>query len=200
MANTKKQTLRKMLLEKRSELDAELRRIMDTRVRDGVQKSPEWAKAQLVLTYLSVGDEVGTRMLIKAALEAGKTVALPRVVAGAEVPTMAWYRIDAFEEISQAGYLEKSSFGILEPPADEARLVDVPAEVVALGGEAVLALVPGLAFDQAGYRIGYGGGFYDVFLKDFGGVSLGLCRRAFYLSELPFVGENDVPVTRVVVG
>ena len=81
-----KQSFRKVLKEKRAALDPELRRIMDGRIRDAVLKSEEWKKARIILTYLSTGDEVGTRMLIKAALEAGKMVALPRVVPGPERP------------------------------------------------------------------------------------------------------------------
>lgn len=192
-----KTALRNLLKERRSQLDPELRRIMDTRIRDGVLKSEEWAAARVVLTYLSIGDEVGTRMLIKAALEAGKMVALPRVVGPQQ---MTWYLVESMEEITTPGVLEKSSFGIEEPRADESR--QVPAAVISgtRPSETVVALVPGLAFDARGYRIGYGGGYFDTFLREFTGVSLGLCRRAFYLSELPGIEAHDMPVTRVVVG
>lgn len=185
-----KQSFRKMLKERRAALDSNLRRIQDGRIRDAVLKSDEWRQAKTVFSYLGVGDEVPTRELIAKALAAGKTVALPRVVPG-EARQMAWYRV---EDAAEPDAFERSSFGVPEPPADEARRV-VPG-----GGDGELALVPGLAFDAAGYRIGYGGGYYDVFLSGFAGVSLGLCRRAFYVSDLPFRDEHDVPVTRVVVG
>ena len=192
-----KQSFREVLKEKRATLDPELRRIMDNRIREGVLKSEEWKKARIILTYLSTGDEVGTRMLIKAALEAGKMVALPRVTGPRQ---MEWYAIASMEELTTPGVLEKSSFGIEEPRPDER--VRVPEAAISGTGlpGMVVALVPGLAFDAAGYRIGYGGGYYDAFLAGFTGISLGLCRRAFYLTELPFRDEHDVPVTRVVVG
>ena len=193
------QSFRKVLKEKRAALDPELRRIMDGRIRDAVLKSEEWKKARIILTYLSTGDEVGTRMLIKAALEAGKMVALPRVVPGPE-RRMEWYAIASMEELTTPGLLEKSSFGIEEPrPNERLRVPEAAITGTGLPGM-VVALVPGLAFDAAGYRIGYGGGYYDVFLSEFTGISLGLCRRAFYLTELPFRDEHDLPVTRVVVG
>lgn len=192
-----KEDFRKMLKERRAALDPELRRIMDNNIRETVLKSDEWKRARFVLTYLSVGDEVGTRMLIKAGLEAGKLVAIPRVTG---LRQMEWYALASMAELTTPGVLEKSSFGIDEPRVDEKRRV--PDEAITGTGMPgmVLALVPGFAFDARGYRIGYGGGFYDTFLETFTGVSLGLCRRAFYLSELPFLDEHDLPVTRVVVG
>ena len=103
---------------------------------------------------------------------------------------MEWYAIDGFEN------LEASAFGVEEPAADPARRIPVP------GGEGALAvaLVPGFAFDASGYRIGYGGGFYDVFLPTFGGVSLGLCRKA-QLSDVPVPRDgHDVAVDEVIAG
>ena len=194
---TDKQTYRNRVKERRTALDPELRRIMDANIREAVLKSEEWKRARIVLTYLSVGDEVGTRMLIKAGLEAHKMVAIPRVVGPQQ---MEWFALQSMDELTTRGVLEKSTFGIEEPRENEARRVPQ----VALTSNAllglVLALVPGLVFDARGYRLGYGGGYYDAFLKDFTGTSFGLCRRAFYLTELPFLDEHDVPVNRVIVG
>lgn len=61
-----------------------------------------------------------------------------------------------------------------------------------------LALVPGLAFDAVGFRLGYGGGFYDTFLADFPGTTVGLCRTC-QLSAVPLPrGPYDLPVGLVV--
>ena len=194
---TDKQTYRELVKARRAALDPELRRIMDGNIRDAVLKSEEWKRARIVLTYLSTGDEVGTRMLIKAGLEAKKMVAIPRVTGPQK---MEWYAIGSMDELTTRGVLEKSSFGIEEPRVNEGRRVpDVALTGNALPG-LVLALVPGLVFDVQGYRLGYGGGYFDAFLKDFTGTSFGLCRRAFYLTELPFLDAHDLPVTRVIVG
>jgi 5-formyltetrahydrofolate cyclo-ligase len=61
--------------------------------------------------------------------------------------------------------------------------------------------VPALAFDELGYRLGYGGGFYDVFLADFPGISIGLGRQAQMMDDFSACGVReacDVPVDLVV--
>ena len=191
-----KQSFRDMLKERRAALDPNLRNIMDGRIRSAVLQSQEWRQAKAVFAYLDFGDEVPTRGLIEKALAAGKLVLLPRVVPGPE-RQLAWYWV---KDAAEPDGFERSAFGVPEPPDDPKRLVDVAAICAGAGEGGALALVPGLAFDAAGYRIGYGGGYYDVFLRGFAGVSLGLCRRAFYVTELPFRDEHDVPVTRVITG
>ena len=135
---------------------------------------PEWEAAPVVLAYLSVREEIDTRGLVRAAWDAGKAVAAPRV---AGPRTLAWYRLEPGDA------LEMSRMGIEEPPASDARLVEV--------GElppTALALVPALAFDERGYRLGYGGGFYDAFLARFPGVSVGLARQAALVPSLGALG------------
>lgn len=127
----------------------------------------------------------GEMRAVDLAKELGaKVVALPRVVPGTRA--MRWFSVDSLEG------LERSPFGVEEPPADAAREV-FPA-VLPLA----LALVPGLAFDAAGFRLGYGGGFYDTFLADFPGTTVGLCRTC-QLSAVPLPrGPYDLPVGLVV--
>ncbi|MBR3258362.1 MAG: hypothetical protein IKF96_05165, partial [Eggerthellaceae bacterium] len=115
-----KQAYRNLVKERRAALDPELRRIMDANIREAVLKSEEWKRARVVLTYLSVGDEVGTRMLIKAGLEAHTMVAIPRVVGPQK---MEWYALQSMDELTTRGVLEKSKFGIEEPRVNEARRV-----------------------------------------------------------------------------
>lgn len=148
---------------------------IDAAVAARVRKTPEWEAAPIVLAYLSVREEVDTRGLVRAAWDAGKAVAAPRVTGPR---ALAWYRVEPRDA------LEVSRMGIEEPPASDARLVEV--------GElppTALALVPALAFDERGYRLGYGGGFYDAFLARFPGVSVGLARRA---TLVPSLGTFDV--------
>lgn len=182
-----KQTLRTQLLAARRGLGPSMRAQTDAGVRDRVLALPEWQAAPVVLAYLSVREEVDTRTLVAAALAAGKVVAAPRVTGPRE---LAWYAIEPGEEF------ERSRMGIDEPYPCEERLVDVAA----LGSDA-LALVPGLTFDVHGYRLGYGGGFYDAFLRGFGGVSVGLAREASLVESLDALGvleTHDRPVDIVV--
>jgi 5-formyltetrahydrofolate cyclo-ligase len=60
-----------------------------------------------------------------------------------------------------------------------------------------LALVPGLAFDRHGWRLGYGGGYFDRFLKDFQGISAGVVFQALLLDEVPHT-PLDVPMRWIV--
>lgn len=123
---------------------------------------PAWREARSILTYLSMGSEVRTYALIHLAWEQGKLVALPHV--SPKGYELHWYHVDHLDD------LERSSFGVLEPPADPIRELSLSQA----GGDA-LAVVPGLLFDRAGMRLGYGGGCYDRFLAGFSGVSCGVC-------------------------
>ena len=109
-------------------------RAIDAAIAGNVAGLPEFAEADGVFTYLSFGAEVDTRILIECAWTVGKAVALPRVVPGTR--QMRWYAVDSLD------CLERSSFGVEEPPADPAR------EVTPRDFHTPVALVPGLAFDR----------------------------------------------------
>ncbi len=173
-----KKQLRTQLLALRRGLSPSVRAEVDTRIADAVTATEEWREAPAILTYLSVRDEVDTRELVRLAREDGKAVAAPRVTGPR---SLAWYRVEAGDE------LEVSAMGIEEPAARGERRVD-PACL----GERSVALVPGLAFDEMGYRLGYGGGFYDTFLGRFRGVSIGLCRDAALMPSLADMGALEV--------
>ncbi len=88
----------------------------------------------------------------------------------------------------QVGRLTIHPFGMAEPSAD---LPVIPPK------EIRLALVPGLAFNRSGWRLGYGGGYYDRFLKGFHGVSAGVVFQALLLEEVPHA-LLDVPMHWVI--
>lgn len=172
-----KKQLRTQLLALRRGLGPSVRAKVDARIAAAVAATEEWREAPAILTYLSVRDEVDTRVLVRLAWEAGKVVVAPRVTGSR---SLAWYRVEVGDE------LEVSAMGIEEPEARGERRVD-PARL----GERSIALVPGLAFDEMGYRLGYGGGFYDAFLERFKGVSIGLCRDAALMPSLSDMGALE---------
>lgn len=147
----------------------------------------EWGRSDVVYAYLSLKDEVDTRALVSDALRTGKRVALPRCTSTPR--ELAWHYVSSLDG------LVPSRFGILEP--DPALHELAPST----GAAHALALVPGLTFDDEGFRLGYGGGYYDGFLSRFEGVSVGLCRSSLRVESLAGMGclePHDVPVDLVV--
>lgn len=168
----------------REELSVGERGAIDEAIAHNVAALPAFAGADAVFAYLSFGAEVDTRGLIEGAWEAGKTVCLPRVVPGTR--EMRWRIADSLDG------LVLSSFGVEEPPDDPSQEVR-PADFAH-----PVALVPGLAFDRAGFRLGYGGGFYDTFLPAFPGASIGLARTCQLVERLAVRDAHDAPVDVVV--
>ena len=182
-----KRELRAQLKAQRAALAPKERASIDAKIAEQVRALPQWVDAEVVCAYASFADEVDTWGLIESAWASGKTVVLPRVVEGTRL--MRWFIVNSRDE------LVRSAWGIEEPAIREEREVDVQA----LSRERpTVALVPGLAFDARGYRLGYGGGFYDCFLNGFGGLSLGLVRSAFFFDMLTVLEPHDLAVDAVV--
>ena len=113
---------------------------------------PGYVDAQTVLCYVDIRDEVRTRPLLKAALDAGKRVVIPYCVAG---DRLELFRMESFDELA-AG-----TFGILEPADAWRDREDRRVEAAELD----LIVVPGVAFDRRGGRIGHGKGYFDRLLE-----------------------------------
>ena len=107
--------------------------------------SEAYRQAKTIYGYLPYNQEVRTEPILLQALKDGKKVAVPKVYGD----TMRFIYLEDMNGI------EKGYAGIPEPVADEPVAAD----------ETALVLMPGLAFDPQGHRIGYGGGFYDRFLE-----------------------------------
>ena len=173
----RKKELRGRFRAVRKELGEDARATIDAGIEANLVALPEFAETDVLLAYLDFGPEVRTRGIIQAAWDAGKVVALPWCVPGTH--EMRWFKVTSFDD------LVRSSLGMDEPaPVDE-------NEQQLRTGERMLALVPGLTFDAAGRRMGYGGGFYDTFLAKFDGVSVGLCREAQFSEDLAAEGVID---------
>lgn len=177
-SSREKKILRRALLARRREEAAALHPL-DARIRDHVLASDAWRRADTVFCYVSVGWEISTGELLTAALAAGKRLCVPRCL-----PDGVMYAC----LLPDLSALRPGPLGIPEP--GEA-LPRVPPEEIGL------ALVPGVAFDRSGYRLGRGGGYYDRFLPGLRGVRAGLCYGAFLLPVLPRTAF-DVPTDCIV--
>jgi 5-formyltetrahydrofolate cyclo-ligase len=140
----------------------------------------ELERAHTVLAFASMRNEVRTQAAMQTAWAAGKRVALPRVV-GDEL------QLHLFDSET---LLVEGAFSVPEPPDTAARIQ--PEEVD-------LALVPALAVDPRGYRIGYGGGYYDKLIPRLGHAHTCAVAYDFQLisevPELPFDVAVDLIVT-----
>lgn len=149
----------------------------DRQIAAHVLALPEFQAAQRVFAYYSMPPEPDTHAVITAALRQGKTVALP-VTEGEGV--MHFARLDAA--------LSAGHYGIPEPDTAAPHMTPEPGDVM---------LVPAMAFDRAGYRLGRGGGYYDRYLAETVCCTIGLTRTAFFYEALPRAW-NDLPVSIVV--
>jgi 5-formyltetrahydrofolate cyclo-ligase len=176
-----KKKLRAQMKNLRSEFSAEERQNMNNNILQNILSLDEYKKADTLLSYVSLRNEVDTFCLIKSALASGKKVAVPRCVDGEHI--IHFYYINSIDE------LQVGSYGILEPAPDEKKMFK---------GNDGLCILPGLSFDRRGTRLGYGGGYYDRFLQKFKGVTAGLCfSPALSKIDLP-TGYFDVPVKIIV--
>ncbi len=180
---TRKKRLRKRVLAVRMGLDRSQVEVSGQAILERVLGLEAYRRAKLVHTYVSSKEnEVDTRALICTCLAQGKRVAVPVVMPGAKA--MAHALIDGLDQ------LVVGSYGLAQP--DPAEIVWLPAEA-----RIDLVVVPGLAFDRRGQRIGWGGGYYDRFLAQVQTVKIGLCYDELVLDCIP--GEpHDVPVDVVV--
>ena len=145
-----KSELRKCLRSLRASIPTGEKKGADAAICERLLKTRAYRESNVILTYLSVKDEIDTRGIIECAMASGKHVALPRCIPGTR--KMSWHLVKGLDG------LVVNAFGIEEPDDDDETLID-PAAL-----PRSIAIVPALAFDEAGFRIGYGGGFYDVFL------------------------------------
>lgn len=181
-----KREIRHRALALRDSVSPECRRMAASCILTAIESHRWYIEAANVLIYASFGSELGTDGIVSCALADGKRVYVPKVEGRG---LMNFYRIDGHEELA-SGYR-----GIPEPAAFRDRLYVYDAS--APGG--TLMIMPGVAYDDAGYRLGYGGGFYDRFLDsktEICTIAIGYeCQR---VERLP-VEEHDYRPMEIIL-
>ena len=171
-------TLRKQIREKKRAMTPEEITAASEKLTANFLATDLYRQAKTIYGYLPYNQEVRTVPILEQALADGKRVAVPKVY-GDEMK---------FIYLPDLTQVAKGYSGIPEPIADDP-VGDDPTAVV---------LMPGLAFDKEGHRIGYGGGFYDKFLAlEPNHPTVALCYGFQILRELP-VEDFDVPVDLVL--
>lgn len=171
-----KAALRKELISRRREMDKGYRKELDEKIYNNIKSVKDILSFGSYLIYASSEIEVDTRSFISFLLSENKTVAVPKCI-GKEMK---------FLTVSSLDTLVKSRFGVDEP-SDGTEITDFRNS---------LCITPALSFDEKGYRLGYGGGFYDRFFQNYNGLKLGICYEEF-CGNVP-VGEYDLPVDAVI--
>ena len=165
----RKKELRAAMMQKRHAMSVSARAAADRAIAEAVLQHPAYQAAKQVFAYVSMPHEVGTGQILKAVLADGKLLGLP--VCEPDCCGMHFYRLQALSELKAGAYR------IPAPPVSDDRLL-VPDEYT-------LVIVPMLAFDAEGYRLGAGGGYYDRFLAAHPVQTLGICYADCRLTQLP---------------
>lgn len=140
---------------------------------------PEYQAADVVFCYVGTGWEINTRPILEHALNARKTVCVPRCE---EEGIFTLRQITSLEQLAEGAY------GILEP--------DAGASVLS-GDQVDFAVLPCLTCNHLGQRLGQGGGYYDRFLSHYRGGAVLLCREKLIREEIP-LEPLDMPVPWVL--
>ncbi len=150
-----KRRLRAAMLTVRDSIDTSVRRKLDERRWAHLAGHPIYQRAERIFTYVSFGSEADTHTLILQALEKGKQIGVPKVSGG---------RMD-FYRIMDMDCLIPGTYGILEPSGTDAG--HHASLLVPSAASQDILILPGIAFDRTGGRIGYGGGYYDRYLSQY---------------------------------
>ncbi len=175
-----KRFVRTTLLQQRERLSCDEIGTLSQAAQTRLLGLPAFKEAGTLALYSPIRGEVETDKLLVEALAAGKRVCYP-LVSGDQLQ---------FFEVHSPADLQVGCFGICEPDSQAAEI---------LPSQLDLLLVPGVAFDRCGHRLGYGRGYFDRLLKNaaFSGLSVGFCYEFQVHEELP-VEEHDQPVALLV--
>ncbi|MGN7479413.1 5-formyltetrahydrofolate cyclo-ligase [Solibacillus silvestris] len=172
-----KREYRKQVQEKLAEMTHQTYRERSLNIAKQLLQEPSIQKANTIAITLSNQPEVDTTFIIEQLWKLNKQVAIPKCD-----PTnrsMQFYKIDSFAET------ERAFKNILEPIPE----ITEPAAKEELD----VIIVPGVVFDRRGYRIGFGGGYYDRYLAGFNGKRISLSFKEQLLNNIPRE-SHDLPV------
>lgn len=175
-----KTEIREYYIGKRRDIDDATKTEKDAKVSANMIASATYRYADTLLLYMPKADEINIIPIAEAGLAAGKRVAFPRC--NPDDRSMVFHFVSSLDE------LEKSTYGLLEPPAGFPAFDTAECEK-----HNVVCIVPGIVYDRKGYRIGYGGGYYDRYLSSFGGTKVGVAYSDFIANSVPH-GRFDLAV------
>ncbi|WP_102274565.1 5-formyltetrahydrofolate cyclo-ligase [Cytobacillus massiliigabonensis] len=176
-----KQMIRKKIMDKLAKIEKPQYEHDSYEIAQLLFQDTLWKEANTIAVTISKSPEVDTYQIIRKAWEEGKRVVIPKC--------LPRNKEMVFRTLTKFNQLESVYYGLLEPI--EAVTREVPAK------EIDLIIVPGLAFSKNGYRIGFGGGYYDRYLAGFAGQTVSLAFTPQLVAELP-IEEHDIPVNKII--
>lgn len=175
--------LRSVISEKRKQITDEEKKRMDAAICRRLIALAGFRYADEILTYSPLKNEVDISDVNESALKSGKLLAFPKCVPGTS--NMDFYEVTSIDQ------LERGSFSIMEPRS-ECKLW-LPSE-----NKSILCIIPAMAYDRDGYRLGYGKGFYDRFLADRNFIKIGVVYSKFLVDYKLPRGRFDLAVNVIV--
>lgn len=182
--NEQKSALRKFFKEKRQALSEQKKSEYAESLYKKVISLDAFKNADALLSFFPLENETDVHRINREALRLGKILAFPKCVKNTR--EMNFYSVRSLDE------LEKGSFSIFEPK--ESCPLFIPSDK-----PKAVCLVPALAYDREGFRIGYGGGYYDRYLSKYDVYTVGVIYSPFITESLPR-DELDIAVDSVVIG
>jgi len=173
-----KQALRQAMLKTRDSLPNELQEKMSAIIQTKVLNLYEFVSAKTIAAYHPIGSEVNTQKILYFVLQLNKRLLLPRVEDESEI---IFAEVKDLEKDLQVGKYK------IKEPKSHCLKVD----------KMNLVLVPGIAWDEHGHRLGYGKGYYDRYLTNLQTKSIGLAYDLQVLENIPH-GNNDFRVNLIV--
>lgn len=177
-----KNKIRSLVKEKRNSLDERLKKTMDNIIFEKIISSEFYKSSKCIFVYVSFEGEVDTHRFIKYALNDNKRICVPKVKSKEE--GIVAVEINSFHELKEGAY------NILEPENFNKKIDERDIDLI---------LMPGVAFDKNGGRIGYGGSFYDRFLKnpDIKALKIALAYDFQIFDKVP-MEEHDIKVDGII--
>lgn len=171
-----KKELRQLVLHQMKQLSTDEKKLADDWLTQRLLQSTAYQQAKVIATYLSMPHEVDTSSFIMQALLDGKQILIPKTYPKGKM---------IFVEYDEKS-LQKSTFGLLEPVSS-----------LAVNKEEIdLIHVPGVVFNPKGFRIGYGGGYYDRYLADFKKQTISTIYQVQQAGFIP--AKHDIAVKELI--
>ncbi len=176
-----KDILRKDILQRRNKLNKSEIELKSQLILNRLIDLDKLKNSKKICVYVSKDSEVGTFSLINRLINMDKSLYAPKCDIKSNY--MAFYKINSLSDLSIG------AFSVLEPSDKTDKYV--------CSNKSDICIVPALCFDKQGFRLGYGKGYYDRFLKDFNGIKTGICYDEFVVEALPKF-DTDIAVDLII--